>query len=65
MAQVNYSGIHLISFKFKLILFSLSSSQGSLIKGRREKGGNLCHNLYFYCKEDIFIPLFYEKHSFK
>lgn len=63
MDQANYSGI---SFKFKLIFFTLSSSQGSLIKDKCKKkgGGNLCHNLYFYYEKDIFI-LFYEKHSLK
>ena len=44
-------------------LFPLSSSWGSLIKGKWEKQGNLCHNLCFYYEEVIFILLCYEKHE--
>lgn len=65
MDQDNYSGTTLISFRFKLILFTLSPSRGSLIKGKPGEEGNLCHNLYVYYEEVIFIPLFYESYLIK
>ena len=45
-------------------LYSFTFPGGSLIKGKLGEEGNLCHNLYVYYEEVIFIPLFYENYLF-
>lgn len=35
------------------------------MKGKWGGKGNLCHNLYIYYEEVIFIPLFYENYLIK
>lgn len=56
------------SYLFQVQAYSLYSfifPGSSLMKGKWGGKGNLCHNLYIYYEEVIFIPLFYENYLIK
>ena len=66
MDQDNYWGINLISFQVQAYsLYSFIFPGVAWLKVNGGGKGNLCHNLYIYYEEVIFIPLFYENYLIK